>query len=113
MAVRTVEELLTNFRSLGIDETKPEFVSMLEDMTDSYTDSDGIRAMREENSSLRNELDSARQRYIDRFYGKRGDEERRVETAATDEVAVETEDTEENEEVVTEEDLAEDLKEGI
>lgn len=69
MAVRTLDELLTSFRGFGLDENSPEFISMLEDMTDSYVGSEAIDQTKERILKLEQELSEANKRYVERFFG--------------------------------------------
>lgn len=107
MSVRTLDELLTDFRGLGIDETKPEFVKMLEDMSDSYTGSAAIDEARNRVTELEDLLKKSEQRYIDRFFGTQP-ENRKMESKATEE---KEENTEEVDTFSTDEEAAQDFKE--
>lgn len=107
MAVRTLEELLSDFRALGIDETKPEFTKMLEDMSDSFTGSAAIDEARNRVTELEEMLKKSEQRYIDRFFGTQP-EERKMETEVTE--TVEEKDEEETT-FSTEEEAAKDFEE--
>lgn len=69
MAVRTLDDLLTSFRGFGLDENSAEFISMLEDMTDSYTGSEAIEQAKSRILELEQELSDANKRYVDRFFG--------------------------------------------
>lgn len=104
MAVRSVDELLTGLRSLGVDETKPEFISMLEDISDSYGNSSDLETARSHITRLEEELLAANQRYVDRFYSRPSEQE---VTEAEVEVEVKKDDDEE----VSDESLVEDMME--
>lgn len=104
MAVKTKEELLESFRGFGLEEDKPEFIRFLEDMEDSFDNSEEIVKLREENSKLQSDLEVERQRYVDRFFG-RGNEDEPTPTPPSFE--------EEEEIVMSMEDMADYLEEVI
>lgn len=104
MAVRTVDELLTAFRGFGIDEGKPEFIQMLEDISDSYGNSSDLETAKEHIARLESELLESNQRYVDRFYS-RSDESKETEAVPA---AI---DVEEKEDEVSEQDLIDDFME--
>lgn len=104
MAVRTVDELLTAFRGFGIDEGKPEFIQMLEDISDSYGNSSDLEMAKEHIARLESELLESNQRYVDRFYS-RSDESKETEAVPA---AI---DVEEKEDEVSEQDLIDDFME--
>lgn len=104
MAVKTVDELLASFRGLGIDESKPEFIQMLEDISDSYGNSSDFEEAKQRIIELEGELLASNQRYVDRFYS-RSDESKETEAVPA---AI---DVEEKEDEVSEQDLIDDFME--
>lgn len=104
MAVKTVDELLAAFRGLGIDESKPEFIQMLEDISDSYDISNDFEKAKQRIIELEEELLASNQRYVDRFYS-RSDESKETEAVPA---AI---DVEEKEDEVSEQDLIDDFME--
>lgn len=104
MAVRTVDELLEDLRGLGVDESKPEFINMLENISDSYGNSSEFEEAKQRIITLEGELMQANQRYVDRFYS-RPSESSEADVSSADI------DVEEKEDEVSEQDLIDDFME--
>lgn len=105
MAVRTLDELLTSFRGFGLDENSAEFISMIEDMADSYTGSEAIEQAKSRILELEQELSDANKRYVDRFFGVG------VETPPVNHEEEEKEEKEEYETFDSDEEMVKDMME--
>lgn len=75
MAVKTRDEILEAVRERIGEDTSDEAISLLEDVTDTFTDYETRVADKTDWKTKYNELDASwRKKYMERFSGKTGEE---------------------------------------
>ena len=75
MAVKTREEIMEDIRKRIGEDTSDEAISLLEDVTDTFTDYETKVADKTDWKAKYDEMDANwRKKYIDRFSGKTGEE---------------------------------------
>lgn len=75
MAVRTRDEIIEAIRTRIGEDTSDEAISLLEDVTDTFTDYETRVADRTDWKARYDEMDASwRKKYMDRFSGKTGEE---------------------------------------
>lgn len=75
MAVKTRDEIVEAVRERIGEDTSDEAISLLEDVTDTFTDYETRVADKTDWKSKYNELDASwRKKYMERFSGKTGEE---------------------------------------
>lgn len=75
MAVKTRDEIVEAVRSRIGEDTSDEAISLLEDVTDTFTDYETRVADKTDWKTKYNELDASwRKKYMERFSGKTGEE---------------------------------------
>ena len=75
MAVKTREEIMEAIRKRIGEDTSDEAISLLEDVTDTFTDYETKVADKTDWKAKYDEMDANwRKKYIDRFSGKTGEE---------------------------------------
>lgn len=75
MAVKTREEIMEAIRKRVGEDTSDEAISLLEDVTDTFTDYETKVADKTDWKAKYDEMDANwRKKYIDRFSGKTGEE---------------------------------------
>lgn len=75
MAVKTRDEIIEAIRTRIGEDTSDEAISLLEDVTDTFTDYETRVADKTDWKAKYDEMDASwRKKYIDRFSGKTGEE---------------------------------------
>lgn len=75
MAVKTREEIMEAIRKRIGEDTSDEAISLLEDVTDTFTDYEAKVADKTDWKAKYDEMDASwRKKYMDRFSGKTGEE---------------------------------------
>lgn len=87
MAKKELEEIMEALKKLEPEENKEEFVSLLEDISDSWKDSSVEKELEKKYSELQ-------EKYLKRFYGKKPDHEEKDIDTDSDEDNKDVEDDE-------------------
>lgn len=75
MAIRSKDEIITSIRSKLGDDTSDEAISLMEDVTDTFSDYETRVADKTDWKKKYDEMDTSwRKKYMERFSGKSGDD---------------------------------------
>ena len=75
MAIKTRDEIMEVIRRRIGEDTSDEAISLLEDVTDTFTDSETRVADKTDRKAKSDEMDASwRKKYMDRFSGKTGED---------------------------------------
>lgn len=75
MSIRSKDEIITSIRSKLGDDTSDEAISLMEDVTDTFSDYETRVADKTDWKKKYDEMDASwRKKYMERFSGKTGDD---------------------------------------